>query len=56
MKIPVSFRCYYPSGKPCCKVQEIALADIPKWIEAYLFTHPNCTAITVKVWTHNLSE
>lgn len=56
IKIPVSFRCYFPSGEPCDKVQEISLSDIPRWIESYLFTHPNCTSITVKVWAHNVQE
>lgn len=46
----ISFRCYYPSGEPCNKQQDLKLSEIPRWIDAYKFTHPNCTAITVKVW------
>ena len=30
--------------------QELPLKDIPKWIEAYQFTHPTCKSISVKVW------
>ena len=46
----VSFRCYYPNGASCDKHQSLLLADIPKWIDAYKFTHPDCVSITVKVW------
>ena len=46
----ISFRCYYPDGEPTNHRQELKLKDIPKWIEAYIFTHPNCESITVKVW------
>lgn len=50
-KFAISFFCYYPdSDQPCKKVQVLKLADIPKWIDAYKFTHPACQAITVKVW------
>ena len=24
--------------------------DIPKWVEAYRFTHPTAESITVKIW------
>ena len=46
----LSIRCYYPNGEPTTHYQDLKLSDIPKWIEAYKFTHPNCKAITVKVW------
>ncbi len=26
------------------------LKDIPKWIEAYQFTHPTCVSVSIKVW------
>lgn len=55
-KIFVSFRCYFPTGDPCNKTQDIKLSDIPRWIESYLFTHPLCTAVTVKVWSHDVFE
>lgn len=48
-----SFRCYFPSdGGPnfATHFQEIALKDVPRWIKAYHFTHPNCLSICVKVW------
>ena len=52
-RIQISFRCYFPTGEPCDKVQEIYLWEIPKWIECYLFTHPACTAVSVRVLAKN---
>ena len=46
----VSFRCYFPDGGVCNHYQSLPLFDISKWIESYRFTHPNCSAISVKVW------
>lgn len=48
-KIPISFRCYFPFGDPCDKIQTMYLCDIHRWIESYLFTHPTCTCISVRV-------
>lgn len=52
----VSFRCYYGKGEFTKHYQRIALKDIPKWIESYMFTHPNVEAITVKVWSEKENE
>lgn len=39
----VSIRCYYPDCiEPTKHFQQLKLSDIPKWIEAYKFTHPKC--------------
>ena len=49
----VSIRCFYDDGvdrRYTQHYQELPLRDIPRWIECYRFTHPNCAAITVKVW------
>lgn len=46
----ISFNCYYPDGGKSSHNQTIRLQDIPRWIDAYKFTHPNCDAISVKVW------
>lgn len=46
----MSFRCYYENGEPCNHYRDLALSDIPRWMDAYKFTHPDCTSITVKVW------
>lgn len=46
----ISFRCYYKDGSNTNHRQILSVGDIPKWIEAYKFTHPNCIAITVKIW------
>ena len=45
----LSIRCYYTNNHTEHR-QLMKLADIPKWIEAYKFTHPECKAITVKLW------
>ena len=50
----ISLRCYFPGeGNSVTHYQTMPLKDIPKWIEAYHFTHPTCEAITIKVWLHD---
>ena len=47
----ISFHCFFPDAPlPVKKVQELTIGEIPKWIEAYKFTHPNCAAVSFKVW------
>ena len=46
----LSIRCYYANGNYTEHHQQMKLSDIPKWIEAYKFTHPDCTSVTVKLW------
>ena len=46
----ISFRCYFPDNGICNHFQAMPLTDIPKWLECYRFTHPNCISISVKVW------
>lgn len=46
----ISFRCHYPSGEYTTHRQDLKIADIPKWIEAYKFTHPECVSISFKLW------
>ena len=49
-KYLLSFRCYYPeSSHYSHHVQELALEEIGRWMEAYHFTHPTVAAITVRV-------
>ena len=48
-----SFRCYFPSDEDPCYTthyQRLPLSDVPRWLEAYRFTHPDCVAISCKVW------
>lgn len=55
----VSFRCYYScSTGPQYNThyRNLALSDIPRWIEAYQFTHPECLSISVKVWLTEQAE
>lgn len=52
----LSIRCHYPNGDQTQHRQAMKLADIPKWIEAYKFTHPNCTSISVKIWLTDLDK
>lgn len=50
----LSIRCYFPgSGNFTQHRQVMPLKDIPKWVEAYQFTHPNCESITIKIWLHD---
>lgn len=51
----ISFRCYFPdeggvSTHYSTHYQRIPLSDLPLWVEAYRFTHPNCLSVTAKVW------
>lgn len=43
-----SFYCYF-GEIPVRHYQKIKLSDIPAWINAYQFTHPDVTSISVKV-------
>lgn len=50
----ITFHCFYPEDPvPTKKTQDLKLNEIPKWIEAYKFTHPNCESISIKIWFHN---
>lgn len=47
----MSIRCYFPGlGNYTAHYRDMALKDIKKWVEAYELTHPNCEAITVKIY------
>ena len=56
-KYNVSFRCFFDNdGDPHFTthyIPQFNIREIPKWISAYRFTHPNCTALTCKVWFVN---
>lgn len=51
-----SFRCFFPteegSEEPnfSSHYQRLALSDLPRWIDSYKFTHPNCQSLTCKMW------
>ena len=53
-KYNMSFRCYFDNDEgprfTTHYVPQFAVAEIPKWIECYLFTHPNVLSISCKVW------
>lgn len=50
----VSYRCFYDNSDGTQNYskhyQPMPLADIPRWIESYKFTHPACVSVTCKVW------
>ena len=46
----VSFFCDYDRENRTRHYQVMPLKDIPKWLEAYKFTHPEVRAISVKIW------
>ena len=46
----LNFRCYYDNGNFTDHSRIMPLSDIPKWIDSYLFTHPACISISVKIW------
>ena len=54
-----SFRCYFPSKfgtNYTTHFQRMPLSDMPKWIKAYQFTHPECLSICVKIWLTDREE
>lgn len=51
----VCFRCFFGTNWTEHR-QAIQLCDIPKWIECYRFTHPECVSISVKVWFADSGE
>lgn len=47
----ISFYCCFENGGRTKHRQQLRIEDIPRWIEAYLFTHPTVASISVKLWT-----
>lgn len=46
----LSIRCYFPGERNYTHhIQSMPLKDIPKWVEAYKFTHPTAESIIVKI-------
>lgn len=52
----ISFHCHYENGEQTKHYQDLKLKDIPKWIEAYKFTHPNCIAVSFKIWFADMNN
>ena len=53
----LSIRCYFPgTGNYTHHMQDMPLKDIPKWVEAYKFTHPKLESITVKIYMNKEAE
>lgn len=52
----VTFFCDFPDGGRTKHQAHMDLADIGKWIDCYKFTHPNCRAISAKIWFHDEAE
>lgn len=46
----ISIRTFFPNGNKCDHRQDMKLSEIKKWVEAYFYTHPDCEAITIKIW------
>lgn len=50
-----SFFCYYGDSEHVCKkFQKLKWSELGKWIDAYMFTHPNCIAVSCKVWREEI--
>lgn len=54
----ICFRCYFPGNwdNYTDHRAQIPVAEIPRWIEAYTFTHPTCTKISVRVYIKKEAE
>lgn len=49
----MSIRCYFADGGKTQHYPELKITDVPNWVKAYWYTHPNLESITVKIWTKN---
>lgn len=51
----ISIRCHFGGSVDNFTMHRVRmpLKDIPKWLEAYQFTHPNVQSITVKYWPND---
>lgn len=58
MSNAICFRCYFPGNKDNYTDHraQIPVEEIPKWIEAYTYTHPACTMISVRVYMRKGEE
>lgn len=53
----MSIRTYFPGvGNHVNHYRDMTLKDIKKWVEAYKLTHPNCEAITVKIYLEEVGD
>lgn len=55
----ISFRCYFPSAtgpEYNTHYRVMETEDIPKWLDAYQFTHPDVLSISCKVWFNDSGE
>ena len=48
----ICFRCYFPGNRDNYTDHraQIPVEEIPKWIEAYRYTHPAVKMISVRVY------
>lgn len=53
-KYNTSFRCFFQTEDgmhySTHYQPQFSLADIPRWVDSYRFTHPNCVSISCKLW------
>lgn len=56
MELNMNFRCYFPNGNKNDHRRTLKVEEIPRWIDSYKFTHPDCCSITVKLWFENEKE
>ena len=56
MDYNINFRCYFPNGNYNDHRRKLNFEDIPRWIDAYKFTHPDCTSISIKIWFSDQEE
>lgn len=51
-----SFRCFFGGGRYNQHNQLLRLEEIPRWLDAYMFTHPGVESISVKIWPKDIKE
>ena len=57
-KYHIRFRCYFGEDRENYTTHNMVmpLKDIPRWLEAYHFTHPNLKSVTFKYWPNDPEE
>lgn len=51
----LSIRCYYEENWTNHR-QELKLSELKKWIESYIFTHPQVTGFSIRLYRNEESE
>lgn len=52
----LSIRCYYRDGNYNTHKQELKLSNLKKWIDAYIYTHPQVKEFSIRLYVNDEME